>query len=167
VFRWKTEVDKSLLLLFYRKEDLSCVTQEVQMHLTLLGAAMGTLFVAVLLGTWLSGLYLLREQPPQGMITGLVHGSVGALTVGLLLLALIRPPETMPHPHPHGTGGASFGWMAFVILAGALLGGLTILVTNLRRKQVSILLVAMHACAGIAGAVIMAAYWTTYASFGR
>jgi len=135
------------------------------MPLTLLGAAMCTLFLAVLLGAWLSALYLLREEPPGGMITGLIHGTLGTATVAMVLLALQGKRAATPHAIPTSAGG--FGWTAFAILAATLLGGLTILITHFRRKPISPLLVAAHACGGITGAVILAAYWTTRASFGR
>jgi ABC-type transport system involved in cytochrome c biogenesis permease subunit len=135
------------------------------MHFTLLAAAMGALFVAVVLGLWLSSLYLLRDEPPKGMVTGLVHGTVGAVCVALVFYALNRPN---PGPGPtHGHAAGSFGWTAFYTLVITLAGGLTILAMHLTRRKISPVLVAMHATAGIAGAVILCAYWVTPSSYGR
>jgi hypothetical protein len=137
------------------------------MHLTLLTAAMGTVFLAVLLGAWLSSLYLLREEPPKGMIVGLIHGTLGTATVALVLFAL-QGPRTHQTPHgPHTGGAGSFGWTAFAVLAATLVGGVTILFNHLRGRPIMPLLIAMHACAGVAGAVILAAYYSTPASYGR
>jgi hypothetical protein len=135
------------------------------MHLTYLAAAMGALFLAVVLGLWLGSLYLLREQPPKGMIVGLIHGIIGAACVALLFWAL-HGPGTVPGPH-FGHAAGNFGWTAFIVLAATLLGGLTILSLRLLRKSISPLLIGMHATAGIAGAVILCAYWVNPGSFGR
>jgi hypothetical protein len=124
-------------------------------------AALATSFLALMLGGWLSTIYLLREEAPRGRITGLVHGSLGAATVVLLFLALQGPRRGTT------TGAGGFGWTSFVILALALTGGLAILATHMRRRPVSPVLVAMHACAGLAGAVILAAWWVAPSSYGR
>jgi hypothetical protein len=135
------------------------------MHFTYLAAAMGALFLAVVLGLWLSSLYLVHEQPPKGMVVGLIHGTVGAVTVALVFLAL-RGPGTNPGPH-FGHPAGNFGWTAFVTLVIALLGGLTILAMRLIRKSISPVLIGLHATLGIAGAVILCAYWITPSSYGR
>ena len=135
------------------------------MHITLLGYAMGALFVAVTLGLWLSSIYLLREEAPKGMVTGLAHGSVGALCVSLVFVALNRPnPGLGPTA---GQPAGHFGWIAFYTLVITLAGGLTILTTHLARRRVSPLLVALHASAGIAATVILCAYWVSPLSYGR
>jgi hypothetical protein len=126
---------------------------------------MGALFLAVVLGLWLSSLYLLRDEPPKGMITGLIHGTIGAITVALVFLALHKPNTGQGPNAGHGAGG--FGWTAFYILVITLAGGLTILISHLSRRRISPLLVAMHATAGIAGAVILCAYWVSPSSYGR
>lgn len=135
------------------------------MHLTYLAATMGVMFIAVLLGLWLSSLYLLREEPPKSRIVGLIHGTIGATCVVLLYEALSRPNTGQGPNAGHGAGG--FGWTAFYILAITLAGGLTMLSLQLTRRPVSPLIVAMHATAGIAGAVILSAYWVSPSSYGR
>ncbi len=119
---------------------------------------MGILCVAVVLGLWLSAQYLIEEAKPaiMGRIAA-VHGAAGAACVLLLYL-------TLHHPGPPA---GKFGWTAFVVLAAALAGGVTVLSFHLRGKPVAPALVAMHASAGMAGAVMLAAYYSSPASFGR
>ncbi|MEJ0048301.1 MAG: hypothetical protein WDN04_20880 [Rhodospirillales bacterium] len=129
----------------------------------MLYAALAALCVALPLGMWLGSLHLVREEPPRRLGgVGVVHGLVGATCVALLFLALRSPDR---RGAAHGAGG--FGWIAFWVLAATLAGGLTIFVTYLRGKPVSPTLVAAHATAGIAGAVMLAAYFATPTSFGR
>jgi hypothetical protein len=126
---------------------------------------MGVMFVAVLLGLWLSSLYLVNEEPPKSRRLGLIHGSIGAACVALLYLAL-HNPNTGKGPNA-GHSAGNFGWTAFYVLVVALAGGLTILSLHMTRKPITPLLVAMHAMAGIAGAVILCAYWVSPSSYGR
>ena len=134
------------------------------MHVTFLAGAMAALFLAVVLGLWLSSLYLLREEPPKGMITGLVHGGLGTAVVALVFLALHFPVTSGRNA---GTSAGSFGWTAFYTLLLTLGGGVTILGLNLSRRKISPLLIAMHATLGVAGAVILCAYWVSPSSYGR
>jgi hypothetical protein len=128
----------------------------------MLNPAIASLCVAVLLGMWLSSQHLLEGNPPRfiGRV-GAVHGAAGALCVGLLYLAL----RAKPAGAGHGAGG--FGWTAFWMLAATLLGGLAILSHYLRGRLPPTVLVAVHACVGIGGAVMLAAYYSSSASFGR
>jgi len=129
----------------------------------MLNAAVVALCIAVPLGMWLGSLHLLREEPPRGLSrVAAVHGSAGGVCVALLLLALLGPDR---RGVGHGAGG--FGWVAFWLLAGALMGGATILFLYLRRKSVSPVLVATHASVAIAGAVMLAAYFAAPISYGR
>jgi hypothetical protein len=135
------------------------------MLITLLAITMGVMFVAVLLGLWLSSLYLVNEAPPVSRIPGLIHGGIGTACVALLYFALHNPNTGKGVNAGHPAGG--FGWTAFYTLAIALAGGLTILALRLTRKPITPLLVAMHAMAAIAGAVILCAYWVSPNSYGR
>jgi hypothetical protein len=121
-------------------------------------AVVAILCVALALGVWLSMQYLIEERAPpiMGRIAA-IHGTAGALCVATLYVALSRP----------GPAVGKFGWSAFVVLAATLAGGLTILSFNLRAKPPSRLLVAIHALAGMTGAVMVAAYFSTPGSFGR
>jgi hypothetical protein len=125
-------------------------------------AALSTMGVTVCLGMWLGALYLVREEAPKRIpITGLVHGSAGALCVLLLLLALRGPPRGVH------TGAGAFGWASFGLLATALLGGATILGFHLRRRGAPTLLIAMHGMLGAAGGILLAAWWASPVSFDR
>jgi peptidoglycan biosynthesis protein MviN/MurJ (putative lipid II flippase) len=121
-------------------------------------AAIAILCVAVLLGLWLSSQYLIEEKKSAIMRrVAPIHGTAGAICVALLYLALHRP----------GPPAGKFGWTAFVVLAAALAGGVTILSFHLRGKPVNPTLVAMHASVGLTGAVLLAAYFASPASFTR
>jgi hypothetical protein len=128
----------------------------------MLNAAIATMLAALCLGLWLSGLHLVREEPPKTIpVTGMIHGAAGLAAVVLLLLAL-RGPARGVH-----TGAGSFGWTAFALMAAALAGGITILTFHLRRKGAPTLLIAMHGMLGIAGAVMLSAWWASPASYGK
>jgi len=124
--------------------------------------AISAMAVAVCLGLWLSALHLIREEPPKKIpVAGIVHAMAGATAVGTLLFALRGPPRGVH------TGAGGFGWTAFVMLALALAGGVTILSFHLRRRGAPVLLIAMHGMLGIAGGVMLAAWWASPVSFGR
>jgi hypothetical protein len=125
-------------------------------------AALAAMLAAICLGLWLSAMYLIREEPPKTIpVTGMLHGAAGLAAVALLLLALRGPPRGVH------TGAGGFGWTAFGLMAAALAGGLTILTFHLRRKGAPTLLIAMHAMLGIAGGVMLSAWWASPVSFGR
>jgi heme/copper-type cytochrome/quinol oxidase subunit 3 len=132
--------------------------------MTLLACAMGALLVAVVLGLWLSSIYILMEHPPAGMVASLIHGTFGAAVVALVFAALHRPVTSGPNA---GNPASNFAWTAFYTLALALAGGVTIASLHIARRKISPLLIAMHATLGIAGAVILCAYWISPASYGR
>jgi hypothetical protein len=128
----------------------------------MLTACISALGVAVCLGLWLSAQILINEDPPKRIpVTGIIHATAGAATVILLLLALRGPPRGVH------TGAGAFGWTSFVLLAITLAGGATILSFHLRRRGAPTLLIAMHAMLGIAGAVLLSAWWASPASYGR
>jgi hypothetical protein len=121
-------------------------------------AAIAVMCVAVLIGLKLSAQYLIEEAPSAHAVRlAYIHGAAGALCIALFYLALHRP----------GPPASKFGWSALYVLVAALAGGLTILTLQLSRKPVSTVLVAMHATVGMAGAVMLAAYFSTPGSFGR
>ncbi len=125
-------------------------------------AAITAMLAAIGLGLWLSALYLIREEPPKTIpVAGMFHGASGLAAVVLLLLALRGPPRGLH------TGAGGFGWTAFALMAAALAGGVTILTFHLRRKGAPTLLIAMHAMLGIAGGVMLAAWWASPASYGK
>jgi hypothetical protein len=129
----------------------------------MLNAALVALCIAVPVGMWLGSLHLVRDEPPSALSrVGAVHGSVGAACVALLFMALLGPGR-----RGVGHGAGAFGWIAFMLLAATLVGGLMILGFYLRHKSVPRLLVATHAGAGIVGAVMLAAYFSAPMSYGR
>lgn len=127
-----------------------------------LSAAMVTLVVAIALGFWLSVRWLIEEIRPHSKITAALHAAAGTATLGLLVWALNRPADARAHASNTG-----FGWGAAALLAATLAGGLLILGFYASRRRPAPLLIAVHACAGIVAAAILAAYWSTPASYGR
>ena len=125
-------------------------------------AAVTAMLTAVVLGLWLSAQYLIHETPPRRLTaTGVIHGTAGASAVVLLLLAL-QGPKRGVH-----TGAGGFGWASFCFMAIAFAGGLTILGFHMRRRGAPTLLIAIHGMLGMAGGVMLSAWWASPASFGR
>jgi hypothetical protein len=122
-------------------------------------AAIVVLFPTLALGLWLSSLYLLREDAPaKGSRVAPVHGAMGAALVVLLFLALRAPHQ--PHAVP-GSGG--FGTLSLWLLGATLAAGVYIFVSHMRGRAISPVVIATHASLGIAGAVILSAYWVATA----
>jgi hypothetical protein len=118
-------------------------------------AAVAVLGVAFAIGLWLGCLYMLVERPPGRLtLIGMLHGMVGAAGVAMLLFALQGPPRAVKF----GAGG--FGTVAAVLLAAALAGGVTILGTHLRKRPISIGLVAMHGMFAIVGYTLLCTYFS-------
>ncbi len=125
-------------------------------------AALAVVSAAVLIGLALGTLYMIKEDPPKRiMVVGWLHGALGATGVGLLLLALRGASRGVAQ------GAGSFGWISGTMLAATLAGGIVILAGHLRRKPNPPLLIAMHATLGVAGYVMLAAYFSMPASMGR
>jgi len=124
----------------------------------MLSIAVAVMCVAVGLGLWLGAQHLIVETPSlHARRVAIAHGMVAATCVALTYVALARP----------GPPVIGFGWAAWYVLAATLAGGLTILAFNLVRRPPAKPLIAAHAMAGLAGAVMLAAYFSTKGSFGR
>ena len=108
------------------------------------------LMVAALLGTALAGLHLKGGLPRWPF--GVLHGLVGGVGLGALLLALHGPPRG------EAMGVGSFGRVAAVLLAAALLAGLAVPLLRLRRRRVPGVVIGAHAFVAISGVVVLAAY---------
>ena len=88
-------------------------------------------------------------MPPLGA----VHGSAGLIGLGVLIAAL------GPGVHRGAASGtASFGLIAAVLLAIALLAGGFIATQRMRRHAVPVLAIAVHVTIAITGFVILLAY---------
>jgi hypothetical protein len=111
------------------------------------------LLTTALLGTALAALHLrtTSARPPRWLLGGL-HGVLGAVGLGLLLLALRGPPRG------EAMGVGAFGSIAAVLLAIGLLAGLGILAARLRYSRVPGLMIGIHATIAVSGVVILAAY---------
>jgi hypothetical protein len=83
---------------------------------------------------------------------GALHGTLGVIGLILLLLALRGPP------HGEAMGVGTFGRIAVVLIAMALLGGLAILFGRLRQRHVAGIAIGIHATIAVARVVILAAY---------
>jgi hypothetical protein len=111
------------------------------------------LLIAALFGTALAALHLRagNASPPRWPL-GALHGLLGTVGLGTLLLALRGPPRG------EAMGVGAFGRIAAVLLAVALLAGLAVLTARLRYRRVPGLVIGIHATIAISGIVILAAY---------
>lgn len=104
---------------------------------------------AVAMGTVLAAVYIRGPQAPWAV--ALVHGMLGAASLGLLLTAL-----TAGLPRS-GMGTASFGPIAAGLFALALALGLALGIGAWRRRRPPGVLVGAHAGLAIAGFVVLLA----------
>jgi hypothetical protein len=122
--------------------------------------ALVLLLITALLGTALAALLLRAEsgkRPPWPLQAlrwpfGALHGGLGIVGLGALLLALHGPPRG------EAMGVGAFGSIAAVLLAAAVLAGLVILAGRLRYRRAPPLVIGIHATIAISGVVILAAY---------
>jgi len=111
------------------------------------------LLITALLGTALAALHLRagNAKPPRWPV-GALHGLLGIVGLGALLLALRGPPRG------EAMGVGAFGCIAAVLAAMALLAGVAVLATRLRYRRVPGLVIGLHATIAVSGIVILAAY---------
>jgi hypothetical protein len=112
----------------------------------LVTAAVWILTLAVVAGTGL-GLWHLRGISRPPFVAGIAHGMVGAIGLGVLLIALRGPPRGVEN------GVGSFGTTAAVLFAAAGVTGVILLL--LRRKP---LLMAIHAGLAITAYMLLLAW---------
>ena len=123
----------------------------------LLIAAIALLGLVVSAGAWLARGYLFTDDAPPGLHwTGLAHGA-GGLAGLVVLVEALRGPLTA---HATRMGAGKFGVVSAALMAGGLLAGAAILVTQLRHKPVSATLVAAHGMLGITGYTLLVTYLT-------
>jgi hypothetical protein len=108
----------------------------------------------VLLGVLLIGLHLRATEPAQlpPWQVGALHGVLGAMGVGVLLLALRGPTRGVE------TGSSSFGLQSAVLLVAGLIAGVAIPVLARRQARPSSLVLVTHGGLAITGFVLLWAY---------
>lgn len=112
----------------------------------MVSVAVWVLTLAVAAGTGL-GLWHLRDLGRPPLLAGVAHGFVGAIGLGVLLLALRGPARGVAN------GVGSFGLVSACLFAGALITGVVRLL--LRRKPV---VMAIHAGIAITGYMMLLAW---------
>jgi hypothetical protein len=116
----------------------------------MLSLAFFILSAAVVFGLVLALLHL-RGSPPAWMV-GALHGVIGVAGLGALLLALRGPPRGLQ------TGVASFGMVAAVLAAIALVVGLLIATFRQRLRGGIGLVIVVHGALAITAYVVLLAY---------
>lgn len=117
----------------------------------MLSLAFILLSAAVLAGSVLALLYLRGTAYPRPA-SGLLHGALGLAGLAALFLALRGPPRGLD------AGVGSFGAVAAVLAAAALVLGLSVLALLRYRPQVAALAVVLHAALAITAYVLLLAY---------
>lgn len=112
------------------------------------------LSAAVTLGLALAAWHMRAEgrRPNWLNWVGLLHGGLGVLALGLLVLAVTGPPRGI------ATGTGTFGLVAAILLGAALLLGVTLPFLTRRRSPVSGTVMAVHAGIAITGSVMFLAW---------
>jgi len=119
----------------------------------MLGAALITLLIAVLFGSWLAVLHFDGRTPERvPWVLALVHAALALGGFALLALPLKGPPRGADQ------GTAGFGLAAAVLLALAIAAGLAILLRFRVAKKKASALVGLHAMIAVSAIVILAAY---------
>lgn len=118
----------------------------------MLFGAFAVLLIAAVLGGVLAVPHLRGGSTTPGWGGGVLHGVTGCAGFVALLIALAGPPRG----DAMGVGG--FGRVAAMLLALALLVGLTIVLARLRRRRVPGLLIGIHAMVAVSAVVILAGY---------
>jgi hypothetical protein len=112
----------------------------------LVAASVWVLTLAVAAGSVLA-LWHLRSVSRPPLVVGLAHGLTGAAGLAILLLSLRGPARGVD------AGVGSFGTIAAILFAAALLAGAALLL--LRRKG---MVMAIHAGIAITGYVLLLAW---------
>nr|WP_294551514.1 hypothetical protein [uncultured Rhodopila sp.] len=110
--------------------------------------AVALLTIAVAVGTGLALWHLRGVSAPPAMV-GLLHGVIGAIGFGVLLLVLRGPARGV------AAGAGSFGGLSALLFGAALVTGIAVL---LRRQRVPAVLIAIHSGCAITGYVLLLAW---------
>jgi hypothetical protein len=113
--------------------------------------AVAILSVTVVLGIALAMVHLRGTSRPPWMI-GALHGVLGAVGLGTLVLALRGPPRGVQ------ASVASFGGVAAVLAAAALAVGLGVVTLARRSRRGVGLAIAVHFTLAVTAYVLLAAY---------
>lgn len=118
----------------------------------MLSLSLALCLAAALVGGVLAALHLRPDAAMPSRWFGAVHAAVA--TGGLLtLLTALRGPV-----RGAAMGVGSFGVIAAVLLAMALVVGLAIVVGRMRYRRVPGLIIGIHATIAVCGVVVLAAY---------
>ena len=110
------------------------------------------LLIAALFGRVLGALHLQTERKPPARTLGALHGLLGIVGFVVLLSALNGPPRG------EALGVGSFGRIAAVLLATAVIAGLAILLARRRYPRLPAFVIGIHATLAVSGVVVLAAY---------
>lgn len=118
----------------------------------MLGFSLGSLSATLLLGACLalargSGRFVHRLRPVSA-----AHGVLGAAGLAALVPVLEEPPRGV------AMGAGSFGAIAAVLLAAALLAGFGAWLARRRRAALASLVLGLHATLAVSGFVLLAVY---------
>ena len=120
--------------------------------------AIALLGVVVLAGLALGALYLMMDEPPDGLSwKGVLHGLGGAVGLALLMVALRQTP---PSAHAVKMGVSRFGMFAASLIGGAFVVGLFILARHLRGRVIPQAAVATHGLLAVVGYTLLVTYLT-------
>jgi len=117
-----------------------------------LALATGLLGLALVIGAGAAVAALRRTERRSPAWLAATHAAVAVAGYGLLVVALHGPRRGQE------TGTQSFGVVSAVLLGAALLVGLALLRTRLRKRPIAGMLVGTHASLAVAGFVILAVY---------
>ena len=118
----------------------------------MLNFAFAVLALAVLFGALLAVLHLREGAAPPPWPFGALHGTIGVGGLALLVLALRGPPRGVEQ------GVGSFGTIAAVLLALAVLLAIALIAARLRGKRLAGTLIGAHATLAISGFVVLMVY---------
>jgi hypothetical protein len=121
-------------------------------------SAIALLGAVVLAGLALGALYLMMDEPPDGLSwKGILHGLGGTAGLALLVMALRHTP---PSVHAVKMGVSGFGVFAASLIGAAFVVGLYILARHLRRRVIPQAAVAAHGLLAIVGYTLLVTYLT-------